>query len=955
MCSLIFIAIISIVLTSILTVNARVVKVGAIFENERLTKSFLVAIEDVNRDPNVLPGIKLEASINMTKPLDAFDNLKAAQYLIQQGVVAIVGPMRSSDVKYTQPYFSGFHIPQFAPVATDPTFTSTPANFPYLVRMSPSDTIQCQALAGIMKHYNWSQFALLVSKDDYGINGVLALKDEAYKRGWIVVAHEHFEPVSDPNSLDVRKQLKWIRQTGTRIVVLNCYLRYSRQILKQAGDLGMTTDWAWIITDAQTGRDWQTLGGDFVLNQFYGVMGTRLAFGEGSRYKEVAQEWKSHEYGELDVVTGKCYDAVLALASALHHMTLDGYDVSGDKLKFEFGKGSVKPWRNGANLMKYIKKVRTSGIMNDLEFIGDGSPTFQEFDIVNLGRTGFVKVGKWTPSEGVVMFPEKPVLWLSQSLEAPTDRADTVENISIRVVAVIQPPFVEEKVAKTGEIIYTGFCIELLDRLQQDMKFRYRIEVLPSNQYGSWDVFSQKWNGIIEHLIERKADLAIGPLSVSSQRQIAVDFTQPFMHLGLSILIENKVNVDYKMFSFLKPFNTSLWLAIVAGTILVGFFLWLHATFSPRGYHGRIAQSRDQNSVRDDHWSTKDCLRLFESAWSSFSYTVGQGADVAHPQSTSGRVIIAFWWFAMLIISASYTANLASFLVTDVFETPINSLEDLAAQTKIKYGCAKDSHTMAFFQMSRVPTYAKMWAFMKRHDTLVENVTEGIRRARKGGYAFISESAVLDYYTEQRPCNTLTTIGRVFGKFGYGFGLPKNSPFTHQFSVKILELRQKGFLKLLRERWLQGVCETTLQESSDTSFTGDVLVFKDMAGAFYAVFFGLAFSLIMLLVELTWAAYKDHKQGQTFSLLQGFRDRVVKSWKNKRGKSLSRYKYNSKADTNWSIALQQLQTLLPKKEGVEDKPKIGNRDELQAKRGLQQNYDATEHVNQHKSTPSAYI
>lgn len=35
------------------------------------------------------------------------------------------------------------------------------------------------------------------------------------------------------------------------------------------------------------------------------------------------------------------------------------------------------------------------------------------------------------------MFPEKPVLWLSQSLEAPSDRADTVENINIRVVAVI--------------------------------------------------------------------------------------------------------------------------------------------------------------------------------------------------------------------------------------------------------------------------------------------------------------------------------------------------------------------------------------------------------------------------------------------------------------------------------------------------------------------------------------
>ena len=78
-------------------------------------------------------------------------------------------------------------------------------------------------------------FIMNIKKSSYhfpGINGVLALKDEAYKRRWIVLAHEHFEPVSDPNSLDVIKQLKWIRQTGTRIVVLNCYLRYSRQVSK---------------------------------------------------------------------------------------------------------------------------------------------------------------------------------------------------------------------------------------------------------------------------------------------------------------------------------------------------------------------------------------------------------------------------------------------------------------------------------------------------------------------------------------------------------------------------------------------------------------------------------------------------------------------------------------------------------------------------------------------------
>lgn len=53
-----------------------------------------------------------------------------------------------------------------------------------------------------------------------------------------------------------------------------------------------------------------------------------------------------------------------------------------------------------------------------------------------------------------------------------------------------------------------------------------------------------------------------------------------------------------------------------------------------------------------------------------------------------------------------------------------------------------------------------MWAFMQRDNTFVENVTEGVKRARDGGYAFISDSQVLEYYAKQKPCNELTTIGR---------------------------------------------------------------------------------------------------------------------------------------------------------------------------------------------------
>ena len=60
------------------------------------------------------------------------------------------------------------------------------------------------------------------------------------------------------------------------------------------------------------------------------------------------------------MVTGKFYDAVLALASALHLMILDGHDVREQKLGFDFDKGPVTAWNNGEELMKYIKKAKLS-------------------------------------------------------------------------------------------------------------------------------------------------------------------------------------------------------------------------------------------------------------------------------------------------------------------------------------------------------------------------------------------------------------------------------------------------------------------------------------------------------------------------------------------------------------------------------------------------------------------
>lgn len=63
------------------------------------------------------------------------------------------------------------------------------------------------------------------------------------------------------------------------------------------------------------------------------------------------------------------------------------------------------------------------------------------------------------------------------------------------------------------------------------------------------------------------------------------------------------------------------------------------------------------------------------------------------------------WAFTLIIIS-SYTANLAAFLTVERMESPIDSADDLAKQTRIEYGAVKDGATMTFFKVRRCPSLA---------------------------------------------------------------------------------------------------------------------------------------------------------------------------------------------------------------------------------------------------------
>ncbi|XP_070138572.1 glutamate receptor ionotropic, kainate 2 isoform X5 [Drosophila bipectinata] len=133
----------------------------------------------------------------------------------------------------------------------------------------------------------------------------------------------------------------------------------------------------------------------------------------------------------------------------------------------------------------------------------------------------------------------------------------------------------------TGNDRFEGFCIDLLKAISQQVGFQYTIELVPDNMYGVYIPETNTWNGIVQELMERRADLAVASMTINYARESVIDFTKPFMNLGIGILFKVPTSQPTRLFSFMNPLAIEIWLYVLAAYMLVSFALFVMARFSP--------------------------------------------------------------------------------------------------------------------------------------------------------------------------------------------------------------------------------------------------------------------------------------------------------------------------------------------------------------------------------------
>ncbi|XP_029360984.1 glutamate receptor ionotropic, kainate 3 [Echeneis naucrates] len=820
-----------------------VIRIGGIFEQtdgpvslvsaEEL--AFKFAVNNINRNRTLLPNTTLTYDIQRINIYDSFEASRKACDQLSLGVVAIFGPSHSSSSNAVQSICNALEVPHIQvrwkhhPMDNRDTFYAN---------LYPDYSSLSYAILDLVQFLKWKT-ATVVYDDS---TGLIRLQE-------LIMAPSRYNIRLKIRQLpldtqDTRPLLKEMKRSREFRIIFDCSHHMAAQILKQAQTMGMMTEYYHYIF---TTLDLMAI--DLEPYRFCGVnmTGFRILNVDNPQVASIVEKWSMERQippkpdsglleGIMTTDAALTYDAVHIVSVSYQHapqMTVNSLQCHRHK-----------PWRFGGRFMGFIKESHWDGLTGRLSFNKTtGLRTDFDLDIISLKEDGLEKVGKWSASGGlnITEVPKRKGMNITDSLA----------NRSLVITTILEEPYVMLKKsdkALVGNDRFEGFCIDLLKELSNILGFTYEIRLVPDGKYGSQDDKGQ-WNGMIRELIEHRADLAVAPLTITYMREKFVDFSKPFMSMGISILYRKPNATNNGFFSFLNPMTPDIWVYILLAYLGVSCVLFVIARFSPYEWYDAHPCNPGSDVVENN-------FTLLNSFWFGVGSLMQQGSELM-PKALSTRIIGGIWWFFTLIIISSYTANLAAFLTVERMDSPVDSADDIAKQTKIEYGVVKDGATMSFFKKSKVSTFEKMWAFMssKPSTSLVKSIEDGIQRVLKSDYALIMESTTIDYIT-RRNCN-LTQVGGLIDSKGYGIGTPLGSPYRDKITIAILSILEDGRLHMLKEKWWSG--SSCLDE--ERRETGPMGI-QNLGGIFIVLASGLVLSVFVAIAEFIYKLRKTAEREQ---------------------------------------------------------------------------------------------
>uniref|UniRef100_A0A8C4UUQ3 Glutamate receptor n=1 Tax=Falco tinnunculus TaxID=100819 RepID=A0A8C4UUQ3_FALTI len=823
----------------------QVLRIGGIFEtveNEPVNieeLAFKFAVTNINRNRTLMPNTTLTYDIQRINLFDSFEASRRACDQLALGVAALFGPSHSSSVSAVQSICNALEVPHIQTRWKHPTVDNKDA---FYINLYPDYAAISRAVLDLVLYYNW-KIVTVVYEDSTGLIRLQELI-KAPSRYNIKIKIRQLPS----GNKDARPLLKEMKRGKEFYVIFDCSHETAAEILKQILSMGMMTE-------------------------YYHYFFTTLDL--------FALDLEPYRYSGVNM-------------TGFRLLNIENPQVSSVIEKWSMERLQAPP-KPETGLLDGMMTARWDGLTGRITFNKtDGLRKDFDLDIISLKEEGtekaagevsnhlykvWKKIGVWNSYSGLNM--------TDSNKDRSTNITDSLANRTLIVTTILEDPYVMYKKSDKplyGNDRFEGYCLDLLKELSNILGFIYEVKLVSDGKYGAQNDKGE-WNGMVKELIDHKADLAVAPLTITYVREKVIDFSKPFMTLGISILYRKPNGTNPGVFSFLNPLSPDIWMYVLLACLGVSCVLFVIARFTPYEWYNPHPCNPDSDVVENN-------FTLLNSFWFGVGALMQQGSELM-PKALSTRIVGGIWWFFTLIIISSYTANLAAFLTVERMESPIDSADDLAKQTKIEYGAVRDGSTMTFFKKSKISTYEKMWAFMssRQQTALVKNNDEGIQRVLTTDYALLMESTSIEYVT-QRNCN-LTQIGGLIDSKGYGVGTPIGSPYRDKITIAILQLQEEGKLHMMKEKWWRGNgCPE--EDSKEASALG----VENIGGIFIVLAAGLVLSVFVAIGEFIYKSRKNSDIEQCLSFNAIMEELGISLKHQKKLKKRSRTKAKSSFTSN---------------------------------------------------------
>ncbi|XP_069039266.1 glutamate receptor ionotropic, NMDA 1a isoform X2 [Lepisosteus oculatus] len=846
----------------------KMVNIGAVLSQKRYEQVFKDAVTQANQ----LYGkekFKMNAISVTHKPNAIQMALSVCEDLISSQVYAILvsHPPQSNDHLTPTPvsYTAGFYRIPVVGLTTRMSIYSDKSIHLSFLRTVPPYSHQAHVWFDMMREFRWNHIILIVSDDHEGraaqkrLETLLEEKETKNKNR----NYENLDQLSYDNKRGPKAEkvlqfnqdtnltalLQEAKELEARVIILSASEEDAAAVYKAARHLNMTgSGYVWLVGERE-------MSGKALSEAPDGLIGLQLINGK-------------NESAHIN-------DAVAVVAQSI----LELFEKENITEPPRGCVGNTNIWKTGPLFKRVLMSSKyPDGLTGRVEFNDDGDRKFAHYSILNYQKSRLVQVGIYNGTQ-VVLNNQRKIIWPGGETEKPRGYQMSTR---LKIVTIHQEPFVYVKPTmhdgtckeehtvngdlikkvictgpnetipgnKTGRPIVPqccyGFCIDLLIKLAKTMNFTYEVHLVADGKFGTQERVNnsnkKEWNGMMGELLSGLADMIVAPLTINNERAQYIEFSKPFKYQGLTILVKKEIPRS-TLDSFMQPFQSTLWLLVGLSVHVVAVMLYLLDRFSP---FGRFKVNSEEEE--------EDALTLSSAMWFSWGVLLNSGIGEGAPRSFSARILGMVWAGFAMIIVASYTANLAAFLVLDRPEERITGINDPRLRNpsdKFIYATVKQSSVDIYFR--RQVELSTMYRHMEKHN--YESAAEAIQAVRDNKlHAFIWDSAVLEFEASQK-CDLVTT-GELFFRSGFGIGMRKDSPWKQNVSLAILSSHENGFMEDLDKTWVR------YQECDSRSNAPATLTFENMAGVFMLVAGGIVAGIFLIFIEIAYKRHKDARRKQ---------------------------------------------------------------------------------------------